>query len=119
MADMKLTFQRIKELPGASQIKAMTNPFQAEVNDIAKTGEASCVICTEKSAPNVDGMFDEETARRLIRGAVQNIDKGCDTKVAPVLDDKGQPVPGRVFVYFKVRAKRPKQSNANTSKQSK
>lgn len=95
-----LNFEDVKKIPAASQRAALTNPFQAKVNELAKSGEASSVVVNDD---------DVEWTRRMIRSACGAIGKGSETKVTPATekaDGSGPKIPGKSRVYFSVPEKR-------------
>lgn len=93
-----LNFEVVEALPQATEINAITNPFQEQVNALAKAGKGAVKFKCAKT--------DEKWARTMIRNACTNISKGAKTKAAPIPGDDEN-----VMIYFSVGPKMERKSN--------
>lgn len=96
-----LDFTDEAALPSAAEINAVTNPFQAKVNELARTGRKASVILQDAPIGDdgkpVSAEGNVQWAREQIRKACGNIGKGAKTKVFPLTEK-----PGYSKVFFEV-----------------
>jgi len=84
----ELSFEDTDEFPEGAQLDALTNVFQAKVNELAQSGKA-----TKFTYP----AENEKWALNKIRRAANNINKGAKTRTFPVDGD-----PSKILIWFKI-----------------
>lgn len=88
----------VEEMPGATEVNSVVNPFQEAVNTLAKDSRGH----DGNAVPVVVPADDEDWARTQIRRAAANVNKGARTKVVPIKEGEHK---GKVRIYFTVGAK--------------
>lgn len=100
-----IVFDDHEDMPGAAAINAKVNPYQAKVNELARTGRTASFLIP---------LTDAKHAREQIRRAANNIKKGASTREVPEKHPH-KPDVKHVRIYFHVREMQSRPRNAETA----
>jgi hypothetical protein len=94
-----LNFEDVEVMPDAKDLNAQANPFQAKINELAKSGKGSSVVVPDA---------DVDWVRAQVRRACGNINLGATTRFTA---EAGRPGMSRVFFSTKAKTTRARKSS--------